>query len=111
MSNIEQPEKPFNSEQFSRLVGSGFSRIALVVYDNCQERRIDLETTVIFDEPELLELIHEEVHTGSGGPDHFGQRFLRDFRQLPQRLVSLLTIAGKEKQRAGQPLFAGIEQL
>jgi hypothetical protein len=33
-----------------------------VVHDDRQEGMIDLEAAVVFDETELLELVHEEVH-------------------------------------------------
>jgi hypothetical protein len=37
------------------------TRAALGVHDDGQEGMIDLEAAVVLDEPELLELVHEEV--------------------------------------------------
>lgn len=62
--------------------------MALVVDDDGQEGGIDLEAAVIFDEAELLELVHEKVHAGPGGPDHFGECFLRYFRHLPSKATT-----------------------
>ena len=37
--------------------------------DDGDERGIDLEAAVVFDEAQLLELVHEEVHAGTCRPD------------------------------------------
>ena len=39
---------------------------------------IDLEATVVFDETEFLEFIHEEVHARARRTDHFDEGFLGD---------------------------------
>ena len=44
----------------SRRAQRGLS--TLIVQDDRQEGMIDLEAAVVLDEPELLELVHEEVH-------------------------------------------------
>src|SRR2546427_2145912 len=82
----------------------------LVVDDDGQQRGIDLEAAVVFDEAERLELFHEEVHAGPRRPDHFGERFLRDFRQDPLWLVAL-AIAREQEKPPRQPLLARVEQL
>ena len=48
----------------------------LVSQDDAEERVVDLQLPVVFDEPELPELVHEEIHARARGPDHLGQRFL-----------------------------------
>jgi hypothetical protein len=80
------------------------------VHDDGQEGLIDLEAAVVFDEPELLELVHEEVHARARRADHFRERLLRDPRQHAMGLVGL-AVPREQQQRAGQPLLAGIEQL
>ena len=48
----------------------------LFVQDDRQQRPVDAKLTVVFDEPELPELVQEEVHPGPGRSDHLGQGFV-----------------------------------
>ena len=47
-----------------------------IVKDDTQERAVHLEPAVVFDQPELAELVHEEVHPGARRADHFRERLL-----------------------------------
>ena len=47
-----------------------------VVKDDAQQRAVHLEPAVVFDQPELAELVHEEVHPGARRADHFRERLL-----------------------------------
>ena len=52
------------------------SKDRLVVKDDTQQRAVHLEPAVVFDQPELAELVHEEVHPGARGAHHFRERLL-----------------------------------
>ena len=47
-----------------------------VVKDDAQQRAVHLEPAVVFDQPELAELVHEEVHAGARRAHHFRERLL-----------------------------------
>ena len=78
--------------------------------DDAEERGVDLQAAIVFDEAELAEFVHEEIDAGAGGADHFGESFLRDFGEDALRLVFGAVACEKEK-RAGEAFFAGVEKL
>jgi hypothetical protein len=84
--------------------------LRLVVQHRIQQRIVDLDFSVVADESELAELVHEEADAGPGGPDHLRQSFLADIRTDRLRTSFLAEIC-QQKQQSGQPLLAGIEQL
>jgi hypothetical protein len=47
-----------------------------VVQDDTEERAVHLEPAVVFDQAELAELVHEEVHPRARRAHHFGKRLL-----------------------------------
>ena len=78
--------------------------------DDGKQRIVDLEPIVVIDEPQPLELVHEEIHARPGRADHFRERRLRDLRDGLLRFV-LLAVPCEQQERPGQPLFAGVEEL
>src|SRR5580692_926158 len=89
---------------------AGGMRAALLVQYHGQQGLIDLDFPVVFDEAQLSEFVHEEIHTRTRRSDHARQRLLRNLRQGANGLV-LFSIAREQQQRARQPLFAGVEKL
>jgi hypothetical protein len=47
-----------------------------VVQDHVQQRAVDAQTAVVFDEAELAEFVREKAHRRPGGADHLSQGFL-----------------------------------
>jgi hypothetical protein len=82
----------------------------LVVQNDAEESRVDLEATVVFDEPQFPELVHEKVHARSCRPDHVRQCFLRDPRYRSLR-AGLIGVPRQQQKRPREPLLAGVEQL
>src|SRR4030095_8525606 len=52
----------------------------LIVQDEAEERGVDLEVAVVFEEPQVSELVHEEIDARTCRADHFGKGFLGDLR-------------------------------
>jgi len=80
------------------------------VQDDGEQRLVDLDRAVVFDEPELPEFVHEEIDARTRGSHHTRQCLLRDFRQHTLRLI-LFPIPRQQQQRPRQSLFTRIEQL
>jgi hypothetical protein len=51
----------------------------VIVQNYIQERVMDLQIAVVFDETQLAEFVHEEAHTRASGADHLGKSGLADF--------------------------------
>jgi hypothetical protein len=71
---------------------------------------MNLDLSVVRDEGELAKLVHEKADTGACGADHFCQRFLADMCRDGLRVTFLSEVCQK-KEKAREPLLAGIEQL
>src|ERR1700751_36068 len=69
-----------------------------------------LQTTVVVKEAELSEFVHEEVHSGAGGANHFRQSFLAYLWDDGFGLV-FFSETGQYQKRSGQTFLAGIEKL
>jgi hypothetical protein len=80
------------------------------VQDYAEKGVVDRYSTVVMDEAQFPEFIHEEIDSGARRPDHLRQSLLRYFGDHFLRLV-LLAIASEQQQSAGQPLFAGVKEL
>src|SRR4029077_15090155 len=52
--------------------------LRLVVQDDVQQRAVDFDTAVVFDEAQFAELVHEEIHPRSRGADHLRKGLLAD---------------------------------
>ena len=78
--------------------------------DDIEEGAVHVDATVVLQEAQLPELIHEETYAGPCGANHFGQHFLTDLRNDRLRLAFLPEM-GHEQQHPRQPLLAGIEEL
>jgi len=44
-----------------------------------EQRAVDLQATIVVNESQFPEPVHEEAHPGTGRADHFGQHLLADF--------------------------------
>ena len=80
---------------------------SVVVQDHIQQRAMDAQTAVVFDEAELAEFVHEKAHPRAGSADHFGQGFLADLGYHRLRLT-LLPEVGQQQKKARQAFFARI---
>ena len=72
-----------------------------VVQDQVQERAVDFQTSVVFDEAELAEFVHEKAHPRSGSADHRGQAFLADLGNYRLRFPFLPEV-GQQQKKARQ---------
>ena len=77
----------------------------LIVQDNAQKGRINVEPGVVLDEARFFEFVHEKIDTRAGCADHFGQHLLRYFGGL-----SSLPYRASNK-RVREPFLAGIKKL
>ncbi len=75
--DAERPAAGLNPRLQQRGLPSPRYILALVVQDNGQERAVHLDIAVVFDEPEVPELVHEEVDPRARRAHDFGERFLR----------------------------------
>ena len=72
------------SHRALRLAGGQFDfvedkreRRYLVVEDNTDEGRVDVETFIaVFNEAEFPEFVHEKIHPRPRGPNHFSEHLL-----------------------------------
>jgi len=82
----------------------------LIVDDDVQQGRVDVQPTVILDEAELPEFIHEEIDARACRADPRRQNVLVDSWNDRFQL-SLFAEIGEEQEQPGEPAFARIEQL
>jgi hypothetical protein len=80
------------------------------VQHSAQERSVDFDFSIVADEPELAEPVHEKTDAGSRGADHVRQRFLIDIWTDRLR-AAFLSEMREQKEKAREPLLARIEQL
>src|SRR4051794_28539946 len=84
--------------------------LGLFLQDHVQQRFVNFELSVVFDETQLAELVYEKTDAGSGRADHLRQHFLTVLSDDRLRTAFLAEIC-KEKEKAGEALLARIEQL
>ena len=71
---------------------------------------MDLKFTIVFDESQFAEPVHEKAHARSGRADHLRQGFLTEPSHDRLRL-SLLAEICKQKEKSSKALLARIKQL
>jgi len=71
---------------------------------------MDLKFTIVFDESQFAEPVHEKAHARSGRADHLRQSFLTEPSHDRLRL-SLLAEICKQKEKSSKALLARIKQL
>jgi hypothetical protein len=101
----ELPRKPI-SAGYSLLADSPLY-LGLVVQNGAQKRIVDFNFSVVVDEPQFAEFVHEETDAGSGGADHLCQGFLADIR-IDWAFLSEMR---EQKEKAREALLARVEQL
>ena len=75
------------------------AKVGLLVKDNTEEGRVDVETViVVLNEAELPEFVHEEIHPRTRCANHFRQHLLRYFDRRLLRLAPR-AIARRPKPR------------
>ena len=84
---------------------------SLIVEDDTEEGAVDVNpVSIVVQEAELPELVHEVTHPGAGGANHFGEYFLTDLRDDHLRFPFFPEM-GHEKEHPRETLLAGIEEL
>ena len=81
-----------------------------IVQNHIQQRLVDPDATVVFDEAELAKTVHEKADARAGGADHFRQGFLGDLRNESFRFSCFAKLR-HQQQDACQAFFAGVEEL
>jgi hypothetical protein len=80
------------------------------VENDIEQRTVHLETTVVVDESQLPEAVHEEADSGARRADHLREGFLTDLRDYGFRNAFLAEMS-QQQQNARKSLFAGVEEL
>ena len=82
----------------------------LLVQYHSQQRLVDCDSAVVFDEAQFPDFVHENIHARTRRTHHARQSFLRNFRQRAKPagpvFRNALAIA-----RFAPTLFAGVKQL
>jgi hypothetical protein len=82
----------------------------LIVQNHIEQRLVDTDAAVVFDEAELAKAIHEEADAGARGTDHLCQSFLCDGGKQVFRFVRFAEF-GHQKKNSRQTPFTGVEKL
>src|SRR5687767_4904450 len=59
--------------------------LRLFVENHVQQRRVNFDAAIVFDEAQFAESVHEKAYARAGRPDHFGEGLLADFREYRLR--------------------------
>src|SRR5689334_23088002 len=82
----------------------------LVAQDDREQRAVDLQSTVVVDEAQLPEPVHEVTDAGPRGAHHRGESLLAHLRNDGLRPRVLAEVRQQQKSPR-QSLFARIEEL
>jgi hypothetical protein len=82
----------------------------VLMQNHVQQRAVNLQAAVVFDEPKLTKLVHERADARARGADHLGQHLLADRRNDRFRFFVFAEVRKQQKQ-ARKTLFARIEKL
>src|ERR1700738_1956333 len=98
--------------QAVKFVVSGFIpfQLGLVVQHGAQKRIVDFNFSVVADQSQFAEFVHEVTDAGSGGADHLRQSFLAD-TWIDRPRAAFLSEMREQKEKARQSLLARIKQL
>ena len=66
--------------------------------------------TVVVNEAQFAEPIHEETDAGTRRPDHLGERFLTDLRDHWLGLIFFAEV-GQQQQHSREPFLAGVKEM
>jgi len=69
-----------------------------------------VDFAVVFDETQFSEFVHEEIDARPRGADHLREHLLRNLGEDLLRMLPC-AIPSEQEQSAGQPFFAGVEEL
>ncbi len=75
--------------------------------DDVEKRAVNLEAAIVFDEPELSELVHEKVDAGARSSDAGGENLLINVRNGLE--LAFFADRGQQEEDARETLLAGIE--
>src|SRR5260370_26812275 len=92
------------------IASSSLPDLWLVVQNHVQQRIMHFQCSIVFDEAQLAELVHEKADARSRSADHLGKHFLAELSHDRFRPAFLAEIC-KQKEKSGETLFARIEQL
>ena len=74
----------------------------LFVENNAQQGGVHSQLSVVLDESQVSELVHEKVDARTRRADHLGKRFLRDFRYALLRSLPFTEPRQQYKVRASR---------
>jgi hypothetical protein len=80
------------------------------VQDDTQEGIVDLKSTIVPNEPQFPEFIHEKVNARARCANHFRQHLL-GYAEKHLLRWRFLPIASEQQKRPSQAFLAGIEKL
>src|ERR1700730_14917505 len=95
---------------YSALIDLSLVDCGLLVQNDVQQGTVDFNFAVVINKTQFPKSVHEKAHARSRRADHFGQRFLTDFRYDWLRPTFLAKIGQKQKDPC-QPIRCSIEQL
>src|SRR5471032_1729788 len=81
--NVTMSQKPSllqSTHSVSQALTADTLLILGFVVQNVQQRIVNFQVSIVFDEPQFAEFVHEKADASPGGADHRCERLLADFR-------------------------------